>query len=450
MRSIVDSPAMDHIERLWPEFARDPRNLRLGLASDGVSPYSIKSSTYSIWPVALINYNIPPWLATKKGFVILALILPGPKQTKKFDVFLEPLVEELKQLCQGVDDMFDGRSNRNRIGRDRWFTLKGILMWTMHDYPGYEQVSGLQTKGYRACPTCAEGLPSAWSSHLRKIVYMNYSTFLPMDHPMRGSGVSRNNNPSPQPVDVAYWDARWNDVQDGRLPLAESGLRRWSILHELPYWKDLLIRHLLDPMHIEANVVKALVKHLYGEKDTVPARWACEELLVHPNQWIQTTEEGRDVMPHAPWVLQIDERKILSQRIGNIRKPTRFGSCLRKAFKDDKPRWPSDLKTHDLHVLLQHILPTCLHGLATEEVRQAIYDLATLMRCVCSKEIHAEEISGKRLFAVETLCRLELVPYMPRERQHLQNRPTVALSEIHEDEDEDEDEEVEVTVDRVM
>lgn len=77
MRLVVNSPAVAHIEETWPEFARDPRHVRFGLATDGISPYSIKSSTYSTWPVALMNYNIPPWLATKKGFVILALIIPG-------------------------------------------------------------------------------------------------------------------------------------------------------------------------------------------------------------------------------------------------------------------------------------------------------------------------------------------------------------------------------------
>ncbi|KAL3682082.1 hypothetical protein R1sor_000104 [Riccia sorocarpa] len=36
MRLVVDSPAVAHIEESWPEFTRDPRHVRLGLASDGV------------------------------------------------------------------------------------------------------------------------------------------------------------------------------------------------------------------------------------------------------------------------------------------------------------------------------------------------------------------------------------------------------------------------------
>ncbi|KAL3696095.1 hypothetical protein R1sor_010171 [Riccia sorocarpa] len=226
MRLVVDSPAVQHVEQTWPEFRRDPRHLRFGLASDGVSPCGVKSSSHSTWPVVLTNYNVPPWLASKKGFLLLALIIPGPKKVKNIDIYLEPLVEELQQLWDGVDDVYDGRTER--IGRDRWFTLKGVLLWTMHDYPGYAQVSGFQTSGYAACPTC--GLLYQWQG-------------------------------------------------------------------------DLMIQHLLDPMHIEANVTKSLIKRIFGEKDGKPTRRACEEFGVHPEAWIQVSDGGIESLPPAPWIL---------------------------------------------------------------------------------------------------------------------------------------------------
>ncbi|KAL3685984.1 hypothetical protein R1sor_004006 [Riccia sorocarpa] len=51
MRLVVDSPVVQHVEQTWPEFRRDPRHLHFGLASDGVSPYGVKSSSHSTWPV---------------------------------------------------------------------------------------------------------------------------------------------------------------------------------------------------------------------------------------------------------------------------------------------------------------------------------------------------------------------------------------------------------------
>ncbi|MUN56111.1 hypothetical protein GMA10_12985 [Kocuria koreensis] len=77
MRLVVDSPAHHHIETTYPMFAQDPRNVRLGLASDGISPFGTMRSKYSCWPVVLMNYNIPPWMALQKGHIMLSLVLPG-------------------------------------------------------------------------------------------------------------------------------------------------------------------------------------------------------------------------------------------------------------------------------------------------------------------------------------------------------------------------------------
>lgn len=97
----ADCMAWKHIDQTWPEFAREARNLRLGLAMDGVNPFGLRSTTYSVWPVVLVNYNIPPWMTTKKGHLILSLIVPGRYKAKNMDVYLQPLVEELKELWIG-------------------------------------------------------------------------------------------------------------------------------------------------------------------------------------------------------------------------------------------------------------------------------------------------------------------------------------------------------------
>ncbi|KAL3702571.1 hypothetical protein R1sor_020593 [Riccia sorocarpa] len=348
MRLVVDSPAVQH------------------------------SSSHSTWPVVLTNYNVPPWLASKKGFLLLALIIPGPKKVKNIHIYLEPLVEELQQLWDGVDDVYDGRTER--IGRDIWFTLKGVLLWTMHDYPGYAQVSGFQTSGYAACPTCGPALPVARSSHLSKQVYMSYSTYLPMDDPLRSTGAERNNVAPPIPLDMNWWEQRWRDVEEDHIPAERAGLKRWSILHRLPYWKDLMIQHLVDPMHIEANVTKSLIKRIFGEKDDKLARRACEEFGVHQEAWIQVSDGGIESLPPAPWILTTEERKICKKCISEIRFPTGFGSCLRKGFEKDGPKWPSALKSHDYHILLQYVLPICLQDLGTQDLRDAICDLSVLMR----------------------------------------------------------------------
>jgi hypothetical protein len=48
----------------------------------------------------LFNYNLPSWLCTKKFFIILALLIPRKQSVnmENFDVYMEPLVEELLEL----------------------------------------------------------------------------------------------------------------------------------------------------------------------------------------------------------------------------------------------------------------------------------------------------------------------------------------------------------------
>jgi hypothetical protein len=78
MKSVVDSPAWNHIDTdIDTEFAIERRHLRMGVSLDGVNPFSMQRSTHSTWPVMVLLYNLPPWLVTKKFFVSLSLLISG-------------------------------------------------------------------------------------------------------------------------------------------------------------------------------------------------------------------------------------------------------------------------------------------------------------------------------------------------------------------------------------
>ena len=99
MRHPADSPMWKMIDTKWPDFGIEPRNLRLALSLDGFNPYGSVSSKYSCWPVILITYNLPPWLCMKRKYMMLTLLILGPKQLENdIDVYLQPLVDDLKVL----------------------------------------------------------------------------------------------------------------------------------------------------------------------------------------------------------------------------------------------------------------------------------------------------------------------------------------------------------------
>ena len=53
-------------------------------------------------PVVLTAYNLSKWLCTKDLYKMLILLIPDPNAPgKDIDVFLRPLVDQLKELWDG-------------------------------------------------------------------------------------------------------------------------------------------------------------------------------------------------------------------------------------------------------------------------------------------------------------------------------------------------------------
>ena len=48
-----DGEAWKHFDEIYPEFAMDPRNVRLGLRAYGFAPFDKTGKNYSCWPVIL-------------------------------------------------------------------------------------------------------------------------------------------------------------------------------------------------------------------------------------------------------------------------------------------------------------------------------------------------------------------------------------------------------------
>jgi hypothetical protein len=73
----ADGYAFKEIAAKWPEFIDEPRNVRISLAIDGVNPFGELRSIYSVWPIFVINNNIPPWMSIKRENIMLIMIIPG-------------------------------------------------------------------------------------------------------------------------------------------------------------------------------------------------------------------------------------------------------------------------------------------------------------------------------------------------------------------------------------
>ncbi|CAL9002128.1 unnamed protein product, partial [Prunus brigantina] len=173
----ADSPSWKLLDDKWPEFGNEPRNLRLALSSDGFNPHS------------------------------------------SLNVYLEPLIDDLKSLWDGIKGVYDAHNGE-------YFTLRAALMWTINDFPAYGNLSGCVVKGYKACPICGDDTP-------KEVLHM---------------------------------------VEDGD----RVCWKKKSIFFDLEYWKYLPVRHALDVMHIEKNVCDSIIGTLLEipgkNKDGIAAR----------------------------------------------------------------------------------------------------------------------------------------------------------------------------------
>lgn len=103
MKIPVDSITVEHIKDTWLDKFKDKvRKLRLSKDMDGVNLYSLQNINYSVWPVVVINNNIPPWLSKKNENLMLAFIVLGRRHVKNMEVYLQPLIDEFKQLWERI------------------------------------------------------------------------------------------------------------------------------------------------------------------------------------------------------------------------------------------------------------------------------------------------------------------------------------------------------------
>ena len=125
METVIDSPAWKHIGVIDPTFEEEKRNVRMALSLDGMNLFLVWSTSHSTWHVLLVIYNLPPWLLTKRVFIVMSILISGKESTtdKNIDVFIAPLVEELLELWEGVAAI-----DASADGADGRFTLRGILL----------------------------------------------------------------------------------------------------------------------------------------------------------------------------------------------------------------------------------------------------------------------------------------------------------------------------------
>ncbi|XP_045833662.1 uncharacterized protein LOC123924740 [Trifolium pratense] len=397
-----DGEAWKHFDRTYPNFAAETRNVRLGLCSDGFSPFNISGKPYSCWPVIVTPYNLPPSMCMKEEYLFLTLIIPGPKNPKgKIDVFLQPLIDELKLLWHTGVTTYDVSLSQN-------FQMKAALMWTINDFPTYGMLSGWSTAGKLSCPYCMEQTKGKILTYGKKASFFDcHRRFLPMDHPYRRNknNFTKNKQEYAPPPQFRCGDEVWERVSV--IPKApESELRRpddygekhhWtkqSIFWDLPYWRTNLIRHNLDVMHVEKNVFDNVFYTVMDikekTKDNVKARRDIHDLCRRPELELVDLGNGKVKKPTALYTLSASQRKCVCEWVLQLKFPDGYASNIRKCV-DLRTGKLLGMKSHDCHIFMERLLLVAFSSLP-EKIWNPLVELSHFFRELCSTTLKADHL----------------------------------------------------------
>ena len=164
-RSLEEQPWEDGVRDYWDALLyqqqkeglfQDEHDIGLAFSTDGLSLFNV--GQFSIWPLVLINLNLPPELRVKKENILLCGIIPGPNSPKDIHSFLQPFIDELLQLEAGVPRVHDGSN-------ESLFTLHAYLCLCSGDLPAIAKMMGLSGhNSYDHCRFCQA--PGIYAGHV--------------------------------------------------------------------------------------------------------------------------------------------------------------------------------------------------------------------------------------------------------------------------------------------
>ncbi|XP_056843150.1 uncharacterized protein LOC130495698 [Raphanus sativus] len=419
-----DAAEWKNFQDLHPRFAEEPRNVYLGLCTDGFNPFGM-SNNHSLWPVILTPYNLPPGMCMNTEYLFLTILNSGPNHPRaSLDIFLKPLIAELKDLWSTRVEAYDVSLNQN-------FNLKAVLLWTISDFPAYGMLSGWTTHGKLSCPICMEDIKAFYLPNGRKTCWFDcHRTFLPHDHPLRKNkrdfvkGKHAVNDFPPESLTgEQVYSERLSDVSppktskcggnghDKKKP-GYGKTHNWhkeSIFWELPYWRDLTLRHNIDVMHIEKNFFDNIINTLMNvkgkSKDTIKSR--LDIVFFCDREHLHVDSNGK--APFPPYTLDKTARTSLLECVKHsIKFPDGYASDLAKWVDHENGKF-SGMKSHDCHVFMERLLPFIFANLLVQNVHLALSGVGLFFRDLCSRTLQKSRLNKLKENIVLIICNLEKI-----------------------------------------
>ncbi|GJW41453.1 zinc finger, PHD-type containing protein [Tanacetum coccineum] len=250
--------------------------------------------------------------------------------------------------------------------------------------------------GYKACLTCNEDTPSV--RVLGKTAYVGHRRFLKKPYKWRRSlefnGETENGDPPREfsrdaimtqlarlPTRVKGKHPRFGGVKIKHNVLVELNWTKRSIFYELEYWSFHTLKHNLDVMHIEKNVLESILNTLLmndKSKDTANSK-------TNLKSW------------HSKWLVA-----------RQTKREDGFGSNFKHKVTDNDTNI-TGLKSHDCHIMMQRLLPYGLQQYLPPDVAKPLIELCLFFKKICSQTLMVDDMLKAQSKVIDILCNLELI-----------------------------------------
>ncbi|XP_074373767.1 uncharacterized protein LOC141714130 [Apium graveolens] len=285
--------------------------------------------------------------------LILSTLIPGPVYPgNEIDVYMQPLIAELKELWAVGIETYDASFSLQRSDRRRFNGDVEML----------------------SCPDILSG------AEVEELLRGYENDF--------GKPLKRNRGTS---------DCPW---------------KKKSIFFELPYWSNNMVRHNLDVIHIEKNICDKILGTLLNiggkTKDHLNARQDLEEMGIRKDLHPVKCDDKDVEIRASTFDMTKKEKEIFYSVLMNAKLPYGSASNISRCVQM-KERKISGYKSHDAHFILQFLLQFAVVKTLKPEVAIPLMRLGAFFRGIYGKVIELEDVEKLQKEIIEILCELEMI-----------------------------------------
>ena len=178
----------------------------------------------------------------------------------------------------------------------------------------------------------------------------------------------------------------------------------------MPYWEDHVLRHNLDVMHIEKNIVNNIIGtllNLDGEiKYNLKAHQDLKDMGIRSGLHLKKVGNDKTHMPYACYHMNASENDDFLQVLKDVRVADGYSSNISRCVKL-KERKISGMKSHDNHILIQQLFSIAIRESLPLEVSRPLIGLSCFFRERCFKVLNVDELGLLEKRIAVTLCELK-------------------------------------------